>query len=219
MDKSKQPLTYKRLGNWGKFGNQLFQIASTIGIAVKQNRGYGFPEWKYQPFFKNPLPRLKGKDAWVDKYLQDYRNFDHCKDLIRHYFEMEPITVPLKDTVFIHFRAYGTEGVTDRHPDQTREYYKEAVKQFPNRKFVVFSDDRERAKEVIGMDCEYRSGNEMEDFYLMSHCDGGIIANSSYSWWAGWLSGGKIVAPSYWFCGRKKNNDTSGLYLPNWIKI
>ncbi len=206
------------LGQYGKFGNQLFQIASTIGLAKQGDLEYCFNGWEYQDYFVNPLPCGLAKYTFSG-YLQDYRHFDRCKDLIRYYFEMKPVTQALRDTIFIHYRDYEAEGVSGRHPVQTREYYREAVKHFPGKKFMVFSDNVHKAMQVIDVDCVYSTGSEMYDFYRMSHCDGGIISNSSFSWWAGWLCGGKVVAPSNWFAGRKKDRDTTGLYLPEWIKI
>lgn len=58
-------------GGLGRFGNQLFTIASTIGIAIKNNQPFAFPEWinrdnalfggnedKMVDYFVNPLPYL-----------------------------------------------------------------------------------------------------------------------------------------------------------------
>jgi hypothetical protein len=39
-------ITYGPLGRYGRFANQLFQIASTIGIATKNGYAYAFPAWK-----------------------------------------------------------------------------------------------------------------------------------------------------------------------------
>lgn len=49
-------VVYSRLGSKGNFGNQLFQIASTIGIAIRNGQDFGFPEWKYAPSFSRKLP-------------------------------------------------------------------------------------------------------------------------------------------------------------------
>lgn len=50
-------IIFSRLnGDTARLGNQLFRIASTIGIASKYNHKYGFPEWKYSTYFVNPLP-------------------------------------------------------------------------------------------------------------------------------------------------------------------
>lgn len=66
-------LTFSRLGHIGRFGNQLFQIASTIGLAKKYGYAYGFPAWKnydhmnnfgstedidLQKYFLHPLPQI-----------------------------------------------------------------------------------------------------------------------------------------------------------------
>ena len=49
-------IVYSQLGTKGRLGNQLFQIASTIGIAIKHGHDFAFPTWAYNQYFKNPLP-------------------------------------------------------------------------------------------------------------------------------------------------------------------
>jgi hypothetical protein len=49
-------ITYSKLGTRGNLGNQLFQIASVIGMAEKYKHGYFFPNWNYSKCFKNQLP-------------------------------------------------------------------------------------------------------------------------------------------------------------------
>ena len=51
-------ITFRKLGKKGNLGNQLFQIASTIGIAKRYDQDFGFGNWEYQSFFKNPLPKI-----------------------------------------------------------------------------------------------------------------------------------------------------------------
>lgn len=46
---------FPRLGHYGRLGNQLFQIASTIGIARENGRDYSFVEWDYSKFLDTPL--------------------------------------------------------------------------------------------------------------------------------------------------------------------
>ncbi len=53
-------ITFSHLGSLGRLGNQLFQIASTIGIAEKMGteaRLAVFPEWRYDKYFKHSLPK------------------------------------------------------------------------------------------------------------------------------------------------------------------
>lgn len=51
-------ITFSNLGKKGNLGNQLFQIASTIGIAQMNNQEYKFPTWEYAKYFKNSLPSV-----------------------------------------------------------------------------------------------------------------------------------------------------------------
>ena len=57
--------------------------------------------------------------------------------------------------------------------------------------------------------------SDIEELYVMSHCDNLILANSSFSWWAAYLSTKDnkiVVAPvvDFW---------KEDFYLPNWKKI
>jgi hypothetical protein len=59
------------------------------------------------------------------------------------------------------------------------------------------------------------------DLCLMTLCSGGIIANSSYSWWGAWLQNdrGKIVAPNprKWFGTAMAELNTSDVVPDRWI--
>lgn len=59
-------ITYSRLGSSkrGRLGNHLFQIASTIGMALKYGHDFTFPEWSYNKYFENPLPTGGNFEAW-----------------------------------------------------------------------------------------------------------------------------------------------------------
>lgn len=39
-------LTFNALGRYGRFANQLFQIAGTIGLAIQHGYAFAFPEWE-----------------------------------------------------------------------------------------------------------------------------------------------------------------------------
>lgn len=98
-------ITFRNLGKTGRLGNQLFQIASTIGIA----RQFGdqpvmFPaDWIYRPYFNlpdtmfGPIPdyavdahfiedAVSHIDPRARPYLQDYNLFADDLDEIREYF-------------------------------------------------------------------------------------------------------------------------------------
>jgi hypothetical protein len=107
-------IVFKKLGYNGRLGNQLFQIASTIGIAIKNNQDFAFPEWKcsysglnYSEFFENRLPLFENfiaRDNYKEKslcyddvklssdvnligYFQSEKYFSHCKHVIDYYFK------------------------------------------------------------------------------------------------------------------------------------
>jgi hypothetical protein len=46
-----------------------------------------------------------------------------------------------------------------------------------------------------GQEC----GTEIEDFIALAECKYHVISNSTFAWWAAYLSGGKVVAPKQWF--------------------
>jgi hypothetical protein len=90
----------------------------------------------------------------------------------------------------------------------------------------VFSDELEAAREVFAEwpDTVFISGNSQEeDLLLMSRCRHHIIANSSYSWWAAWLSPNPdklVIAPRLWFSRQRMlNTFVLDLFPENWILL
>lgn len=232
-------ITYKALGYYGRFGNQLWQIASTIGIAVKSGQPYGFPKWvnydhrerfgsnedvDVQKFFENELPVLVDvpyKDVFIpwgfhnvhfpegnwnlSGHMQSDRYFLHCIELVRHYLKMKDEPDP-NEYVAVHYRAGDyIDDPNAYHPRCSKEYYRDAMSQFPGAKFLIFSDNTDEAIERIGEfgDSDVsKSGNYIEDFRLMKSCKHFICANSSFSVMAAILAnqeGKKVVCPKRWF--------------------
>jgi len=210
-------ITFSGLGNQGRFANQLFQIASTIGIAIKNGHTYGFPEWRYGKYFKSELHGIASLCEYshfaesgfhysdisipdntdISGYFQSEKYFKHCEYIIREQFEFKPEFIePLKEryshllsnSVAIHVRR--TDYVTNRnHLALPYAYYNVAMRQFPNQIFVVFSDDIDFCKKTFSGNIVYASGrSDIEDFALMTLFKRHIIANSSFSWWSAWLS-------------------------------
>lgn len=104
-------VTFSELGRWGRLGNQLFQIAATVGEARRRDWEYAFGEWDYAPYFAGPFPSLP---AWSDRlgtyreptfafqatdfrastqlvgYFQSERYFAHSAAEIRALFAVRP---------------------------------------------------------------------------------------------------------------------------------
>jgi hypothetical protein len=59
-------ITYSKLGSKGRgnLGNQFFQIASTVGMALQRGHNYSFPAWSYSQYFKGGLPTGGSFEAW-----------------------------------------------------------------------------------------------------------------------------------------------------------
>lgn len=157
---------------YGRLGNNLFQGAY---IYAQMRRGQ--------------VP---------DIFVQDPMYFDDYRNEIRSLFG-DGITQI--DKVAIHVRR-GDYVNNDFYVDLSKtDYYKEAIKEFPNSEFIVFSDDIAFCKEYFkDYNFEYSEGKtELEDLNTMASCKGIIIANSSFSWWSAYLSSAKIIAPKAWY--------------------
>jgi len=93
-------------------------------------------------------------------------------------------------------------------------------------RFYVFSDDPEWVKReiVFPIDVEYVTHNLSKDSYedlrLMTNCKHVILANSSFSWWGGWLGSNPdriVIAPKRWFAG--KPSSAADIIPSRWISI
>jgi len=164
-------ITFSKLGFKGNLGNQLFQIASTIGIAEKYKHEYFFPNWNYSKCFKNHLP-ISYKDEtfeivkekkydyyeWnlgtdnydLDGWMQSekYFNIDKTKEL----FQFENFSFDLyekyrflftKKTILISVRR----GDFVNHPYYFQlsylYYFKALLKNFPDwqDRNIIFTSD------------------------------------------------------------------------------
>jgi len=110
-------------GKGGRFGNQLFLIASTIGIAISSDLKYGFAEWKNNRYFKEALPGLapgpgevvkeqgfdyspvtlsKTNFTYLEGYFQSdkYFNTPQAIEAIRKYFTFkDEYVAPVKEAL------------------------------------------------------------------------------------------------------------------------
>lgn len=119
----------------------------------------------------------------------------------------------------------------------TEAYYREGMRRmrerYPKCRFYLFCNDKDWAREnFAGRDditfidlphsCEVSMDEEMDldcaEFALMSHCKHHILANSSFSWWASYLSPNAdsyVLAPDRWL----NHVDCSDFYREDMQKI
>lgn len=93
---------------------------------------------------------------------------------------------------------------------------------------LIVSDEPKRAQSLfeqffdlhdIQIACSSGS-NEYEDLALLSHSAGLVASNSSFSWWAAWLSsplGSQVIVPSPWFAEISKTEEN--LFDSRWTVI
>ncbi|MGI9345849.1 MAG: alpha-1,2-fucosyltransferase [Gammaproteobacteria bacterium] len=80
----------------------------------------------------------------------------------------------------------------------------------PNYRAFVFTNDPDWCcrylMPLVGSDsdliAEYRHADWF-DLLMMSRCKYQLIANSTFSWWSGWLSRGQVFAPRVWLDSEK----------------
>ena len=170
-----------------------------------------------EKYFANATEELR-KDFTFHKEI-----LDPCQEFINN----------VGDAIFLHVRRgnsnlVGNRGekwsyqmLQDYHPLMKKEYYLEALSHFDeSKKVIVLSDTIDWCKKqdwlqddrFLFSDSSYEVFDDGAsvpyiDLCLMSLCSGGIIANSSMSWWGAWLQNdtGKIVAPNPWYGAKAYN--------------
>lgn len=207
---------------------RLFGIKPKSGIVLEKNA-----------FIYEPELLEKREACYFEGYFQNEKYFFDIKDELLKIFELPELKPEdmynknllekiqsCENSVFVHVRR---EDYVRLNRVISQNYYKNAVKYIKERvekpKFFVFcAEDADYIKtkfdigeefEVIG-DKNKTNENFYENLRLMMACKHAIIANSSYSWWAAWLSSqnkGIIIAPSPWLYGQ------SEVICEDWVKI
>jgi hypothetical protein len=151
----------------------------------------------------------------------------------------------LKDTykVSMHFRLGDYKHLAGYHPVMPYKYYEEALKSL-----LKILEEQNIKENIEILYCCEKEDNEIvnetieklkfihndiiftkvednladwKQMVIMSMCNSNIIANSSFSWWSGYLNNNKnkvVIYPSVWF-GEKINKDVSNMFYNEWIKI
>ena len=186
-------------------------------LRLKENTdliGY-FQSWKY---FKKIDVEIREDFSFQNNILEE------AKELIKAY----------KNPYFLHVRRGDYLLKQDFHPVLGLNYYKKAIRHFPKESdCLVFSDDISWCKQHLNIDCNYIESEEVMPDYLdlaiMSLCNGGIISNSSFSWWGAWLQANStqpIISPNPnyfgtggWFGESCKHFIMSDLIPDKWITV
>ena len=154
-------ITFNDLGKYGRIGNQMFQIAGTIGVAVKNGYEFGFPHWMnydhahrfkfsedidIQKWFKNPLPVSEPKhpDYNIKWGYHDVSIPDNVS--LKGHFQSEKYFLHCQDLIrhYFEFKQKDEDRCNtiaihirfgdyggDYHPICSAEYYERALAYFP----------------------------------------------------------------------------------------
>lgn len=183
--------------------------------------------------FKNSYLWAQMREGVIpDVYVQSEKYFAKYRDEIRILYGSR---IGLINKVALHIRRGDYLKATQFHTNLWEtEYYKEAVKLFPNERFLVFcrdnqgdaqdEDDKEwclKNLPSLGIKFDFweHKFSETEDLNAMASCKAIIGANSSFSWWAAYLGNPNkaVIMPAEesWFTDNVKRTEL----LPEWTKI
>jgi hypothetical protein len=160
--------------------------------------------------------------VYLDGFWQNEMYFiDIRREICRDFTPKEELSSQSKlylkkikkcNSVSIHVRR--GDYVSNTHTNNVHgvcslSYYKKAIKYIKSKEqkvvFFIFSDDINWCKDnfkFIEDKCFIDNSNSaIEDLELMKNCNHNIIANSSFSWWGGWLNLNLdkiVISPKNW---------------------
>ena len=182
-------------------------------------------------------------NIYIEGYWQSEKYFKDIDKIIRSDLEFViplkisslPIVSKIKsaNSVAIHVRFFDNLNVHNTN-NISKNYYiksmKEIEKKILNPQYFIFSNDIKAAKKMgiwKNKDITFMTFDDFQtqdyiDLWLMSLCNHFIIANSTFSWWAAWLSKSKnkiIFAPKKEIRHGIMWWGFNGLIPENWIKL
>ena len=239
---------------YGRMGNFLFQAAATIGYALKHGQEFSLPNSTSNPHW-NPIylqhlvhpnyiqgredillnengmqyQEIEWREEWKDKqvvlngYWQSEKYFKEYRSEILYLFDFP--YEKKENYVSIHVRRGDYLQLRNKHPEVSKEWYLEAMRQFDGYKFKFFSDEIEWCRREFSerANCEFSTNRgEVADLIEMSCCEHNINSSSTFSWWSAWLNRNenkKIITPKKWFTDNWMGMDTKDVVPDEWLKL
>lgn len=221
LSTSKEKIEKKRY----KFEKKIQPILNYNGIYAFFYGYYDFKPSKtknkiFLGFFESARYFDVIKNELQQEFEPQYPKREKNKELYEFINKNESVCVTIRRGDFLD------DKFRDKHYICTPEYFYQAIEimneKFTDPKFVIFSDDIEWVKKnmTFPKGTHFESGDDpvWEKLRLMYQCKHFIISNSTFSWWAQYLSPNKnkvVIAPKKW------NNigDNPDIYEDTWIKI
>lgn len=179
------------------------------------------------------LPEQIPEDIFCDGYFQSPSFFNCIREaLLEELIPKNPMPDSLSEMlrgikntnsvcVTIRLGDYSNNPV---HNVCNASFYLQAMERMhelmPDCVFYIFSDEIEKVKEKIPFRYpvvfDSGTGRDFESLFCMSQCRHFIVSNSSFSWWAQYLSQNPdkiVIAPSRWYL----TDIPCDIYEDNWI--
>lgn len=184
-------------------------------------------------------------NLYLTGYWQNEKYFKDIEDDIRYEFTsfrhhlseksrklMQ--TIEGSESICVNFRRtdyVASAEARNFHGNASDTFYKRGVrvaaKRFKRPRLFVFSDDIEWCKKnfrypapTVFVDKSHIGPKYSDYFRLMMACKAFVIPNSTFAWWAAWLSPSKnkkVVAPKTWVADTKI--DASDFVPKTWTRI
>jgi len=224
------------------FNNLAFILQMVFNWFNSKFRPGNFFEENENYFFNADM--MVKASGFFDGYWQSYKYFNECADNIRQIFDLSGIAgdhslderITGTNAVCLNVRRtdYISNGLNvDFFGSLKADYYRQSVdiikEKVNNPVFFIFSDDINWCKDnfdfiddkiFVG---DGFAGKKFGNYLrLMALCKHFIIPNSTFAWWAAWLSKNHskiVIAPRQWVKNEKLNNNTKDLIPENWIRI
>jgi hypothetical protein len=163
-------------------------------------------------FFSNDnVKNLKIKEKYLDKARSFLKTLPANKN---------KLFVHVRQTDYKKHSCFGIKGVA-----LPLNYYFNQIKWLEEKLndcfFIFLTDDNNYVKEKFRkINNKVISENSMfVDFAIMTLCDGGIMSNSTFSWWGGYFNNKKfLIAPEYWLGFKSKKEYPKGI-TPSFARI
>lgn len=202
---------YKILSFWGMYLYQDGFISYTY-FGHKDKYLYGY--------FESPRFFEGIKEELLNEFVPRKSPLDKNRKLYEVINCTESICVSVRRTDFLDKENINGCGVC------SVDYYRRGVKKiqerYPDAVVILFSDDINWARENLHFDAETFSetGDDpvWEKLRLMYSCKHFVLSNSTFSWWAQYLSRNEnkmVVGPIPW----RVDDIETDLYEENWICI
>lgn len=149
--------------------------------------------------------------VYIDKgYFQDAEHARHASFRLKDEYLVAPRrfleSLPEGPYAFVHMRRgdYRDWKIFGRSPLLSLDYFRRGMAAIraaaPGTQFILVSDEiADVASELDGVHV-FRGASVYEDFGMMTLCDGGVVSNSTLSWWGGYFCRRHlpVVSPKGW---------------------